>query len=158
MIGFESGSDKMLVAMQKNTTRAENIQATKLLKKYGIDVICGGLVIGCEGESEETLTQTLEFIRDIKKIGNTCTMMSTPLIPLPGSICFERLLKKLSEVTTEKYWELFNSDILNLEELVELWNYNFSDVSLSRLIQFCVEVETMFPIGIKLIDLHPNKL
>jgi radical SAM superfamily enzyme YgiQ (UPF0313 family) len=154
MVGYESGSDKMLNVMQKHTTKDENLKATELLKKYDIDVICGGLVVGAEGENEETLSETIQFVKELKRIDNTGTMMSTPLIPLPGSICFEKLLKKLSQEDPLKFQVLNSSDIFNLEELVELWNKYMCEVSVSRLVEFGDEIETMFPIGIKLIDLH----
>ena len=153
MVGYESGSDKMLKAMNKHITKEENFQATRLLKDYGIEVINGGLVLGCEGENEETLSETIEFLHELKRINNTRTMMATPLIPLPGSPCFDRLLQKLLLVSPLKFQELNNADEFDLVELIELWNYYFCNVSLSRIIEVCEQVEKMFSIGIRLIDM-----
>lgn len=154
MVGYESGSDQMLSVMQKHTTREMNLRSTQFLKQYGIDVICGGLVLGAEGENEVTLSETIQFVKDLKEIGNTGTMMATPLIPLPGSLCFERLLKKLSKEDPSKFQELNNADDFNLEELVVLWSKYECKVSVSRLVEVANEIETIFPIGIRLIDLN----
>jgi len=153
MVGYEAGSDRMLKSMNKNITKDENIQATQLLKNYGIEVIVGGLVLGVEGESETTLLETIGFINEIQKINNTNTIMATPLIPLPGSTCFNQLLEKLKQEDLTKYIELNAEDNFNLEELIELWNYYFCKASLFRIIEVCEQVEKILPIGIRLIDL-----
>jgi anaerobic magnesium-protoporphyrin IX monomethyl ester cyclase len=156
LIGYESGSDYMLNVMQKSTTQVINLEATKLLKKYGIDVICGGLVLGAEGENESTLRDTIDFVKKLKKINNTGSIMSTPLIPLPGSITFKRLLNKLKNVDKQKFIEISNTDIFDLEELIYLWNRYMCVVSVSRLLEISDEIENIFPSGIRLINLHKN--
>lgn len=153
-IGYESGSDQMLRTMQKRVTRDQNLRATALLKKHGIDVICGGLVLGAEGESEATLLETLQFLKDLKKIDNTGALVATPLIPLPGSHCFARLLEKLSKDSPAKFQELNVADNFDLEELIELWNKYECKVPLSRLFEVCDEIASMFHIGIRLIELN----
>lgn len=154
LIGYESGSNYMLNVMQKSTTQEMNLYSTKLLKKYGIDVICGGLVLGAEGENENTLKDTLDFVKKLKKIDNTGSIMSTPLIPLPGSIAFKRLLNKLKTVDKQKYIELLSTDIFDLEEIIYLWNRYMCEVSVSRLLEISDEIENLFPPGIRLINLH----
>lgn len=153
-IGYESGSDKMLDAMQKGMTKKHNLSATKLLKKHGIDVICGGLVLGAKGENEATLKETLQFVNELKEIGNTAALVATPLIPLPGSLCFKDLLKKLSEENFDKFQELNNADNFNLVELIELWNRYFCEVPLNRIIDVCDEIANIIPVGIRLLSLH----
>jgi radical SAM superfamily enzyme YgiQ (UPF0313 family) len=157
MVGYESGSDRMLKSMNKHITRVENIQATLLLKDYGIDVIAGGLVLGVEGEDETTLSETMDFMNKINNINNTRTMMATPLIPLPGSLCFTQLLEKLKYKNSPKFLQLYDEDNFNLEELIELWNYYFCNVSLSRLVDVSEQIEKMFPTGIRLIDMQKDK-
>lgn len=153
LIGYESGSDYMLNVMQKSTTQAINLESTRLLKRNGIDVICGGLVLGAEGENDNTLKDTIGFVKELSKIGNTCSIMATPLIPLPGSISFMRLLEKLKINDYQKYLLLSNTDIFDLTELLEIWNRYFCEVPLNRIIQVCDEIENIIPVGIRLITL-----
>ena len=156
-IGYESGSDEMLRVMQKHTTREQNLRATELLKKHGIDVVCAGLVLGAEGESEATLGETMEFVKALKAIGNTHSLVATPLIPLPGSPSFAAFLKTLKEKDPGKGGEMAEADILDIQELVELWNRDHCRVSLDRVIDTCDEIETLFRIGIRFAKFkHPN--
>jgi magnesium-protoporphyrin IX monomethyl ester (oxidative) cyclase len=154
LIGYESGSDRMLSAMQKHMTNERNLQATALLKEHGIDVICGGLVLGAEGETESTLSETLQFVKDLKIIGNTASLVASPLIPLPGSICFARLLDKLSKDDPGKFQELSVADDFDLGELIELWNVHMAHVPLVRLVEVSDEIAGMFRVGIRLIEMH----
>jgi radical SAM superfamily enzyme YgiQ (UPF0313 family) len=157
-IGYESGSNEMLRVMQKFTTKEQNLHATALLKEHGIDVICAGLVLGAEGESERTLSETLDFVRELKRIGNTHALLTTPLIPLPGSPSFSRLLGFLASHDPGKFRELAAADDFDLEELVLLWNRCMSKAPLPRLLEVCDEIADLFRVGIRFIELrHPNK-
>jgi radical SAM superfamily enzyme YgiQ (UPF0313 family) len=152
MIGYESGSNRMLKNVNKRTSKEKNIYATRLLKDYDIEVIVGGLVLGIEGEDETTLLETIDFANELKFVGNTTTMLITPLIPLPGSFCFTRLLEKLKHEDSSKFAELNTEDDFNLEELIELWNFYFCDVPLHKLIETSKQIEKIYPIGIRLIN------
>ena len=153
-VGYESGSNRMLKSMNKHITIEENIQATLLLKNYGIEIIAGSYVFGAEGEDETTLSETMDFINKIKEINNTRTMMATPLIPLPGSLCFNKLLEKLKQEDLLRFIKLNAEDDFDLDELIELWNYYFCNVSLSRLIEVCEQVEKILPASIRLININ----
>jgi anaerobic magnesium-protoporphyrin IX monomethyl ester cyclase len=154
LIGYESGSNQMLNAMQKHTTKEQNLRSTELLKEHGIEVICGALILGAEGETELTLSETLQFVMDLKAISNTSALVTSPLIPLPGSIYFSRLIETLSKKDPEKYQQLSVSDTFDLKELVCLWNKHMTRIPLTRLIEASDEIEKMFRVGIRLIDMH----
>jgi radical SAM superfamily enzyme YgiQ (UPF0313 family) len=151
-IGYESGSDRMLASMHKGFTREANLSATKILMNGGISVLCGGLVLGAEGETEGTIGETLAFVKDLKKIGNTATLMVTPFIPLPGSPSFQRLLGILKQSDPERYRKYSKEDIFDLFELVEIWNHHMSQVSLPRIQRALGEIADIFEMGIKLIN------
>jgi anaerobic magnesium-protoporphyrin IX monomethyl ester cyclase len=152
-IGYESGSDQMLRAMHKFTTSEQNLQATRLLKEQGIDVICAGLVLGGEGESEETLQETLRFVRALKAIGNTHSLVATPLIPLPGSPSFTQLIEKLAKDDPSKSRQLAIEDDFDIQELVELWNKAECRVSLHRVMEVSEEIAVFFRMGIRLVKM-----
>ena len=65
MIGFESGSDILLHAMNKQTTAQKMEQAHRILKKHGIYTIAY-FIIGFPGETVETIQLTLQYINNIK--------------------------------------------------------------------------------------------
>lgn len=152
-IGYESGSDQMLRAMHKFTTSRQNLDATKLLQAHNIDVICAGLVLGGEGESEETLQETLQFVRELKAIGNTHSLVATPLIPLPGSPSFTQLIQKLSKSDHGKSQQLKIADDFDIQELVELWNKTECRVPLNRVVEVSEEIGSLFRMGIRLVKM-----
>lgn len=65
MIGFESGSDILLNAMNKKTTTQKMEYAHRILKKHGIYTIAY-FIVGFPGETNETVNLTLQYINTIK--------------------------------------------------------------------------------------------
>jgi radical SAM superfamily enzyme YgiQ (UPF0313 family) len=60
--GMESGSQRMLDAMNKKTTVEMNARAVRLTRKYRM-LSHSSWIIGYPGETPETATETLDFIR-----------------------------------------------------------------------------------------------
>lgn len=79
-IGIESGSDKVLKAMKKGTTREQNISAIKRLKDVGIQVLTW-IVVGYPGETYETLYETISLLEEAQPD----LVRAYPLIPYPGT-------------------------------------------------------------------------
>jgi anaerobic magnesium-protoporphyrin IX monomethyl ester cyclase len=63
--GVESGSQRILNAMKKGTTVEQNERAVHLAKEAGLSVSMS-VIIGYPSETEETVNQTLDFIRKTK--------------------------------------------------------------------------------------------
>ena len=64
-IGLESGNQMILDQMNKKCTVEQNLQAIKNCRKYGVISIVS-LIVGFPGETEETLHDTLNFMREAK--------------------------------------------------------------------------------------------
>ena len=62
LCGVESGDDSILKAMRKGTDVKTNLEGIRLLKKAGLRPYASFL-IGCPGETEVTIRNTLDFIR-----------------------------------------------------------------------------------------------
>lgn len=62
-LGLESGSDKILLNMNKKATVSDYFNGIKLLKKYGITVH-GNFIIGFPGENRHTISETVSFIKN----------------------------------------------------------------------------------------------
>jgi anaerobic magnesium-protoporphyrin IX monomethyl ester cyclase len=60
--GVESGSQKILDAMKKGTTVQQNAAAIRMAKEAGLSVTVS-LALGYPGETEETIMQTVDFIK-----------------------------------------------------------------------------------------------
>lgn len=64
-IGLESGNQQMLDNMNKRCTVESNLTAIQNCKKYGISSLIS-LIVGFPGETEQTLQDTLEFMREAR--------------------------------------------------------------------------------------------
>ena len=80
-LGLESGSDRILkYGIHKGTTRAQNIQAVKILREHGIRVKTG-IVIGLPGEDRESLKETETMLDEIQPEDVDFTILT----PMKGS-------------------------------------------------------------------------
>ena len=83
--GFESGSQKILDNMKKGIKVEQAENAIRLTRKAGITVT-GSFMIGMIGETEETMKDTVDFIKRTKlplhRFFYTTAYPSTPLYPV----------------------------------------------------------------------------
>jgi len=93
-IGAESGSQKILDAMDKGITIAQIKEATRLLKKYGIKPSFF-IQFGYLGETKADIEKTIEMINDLLpySIGVSVSY------PLPGTVFYEKVKQDMQEKT-----------------------------------------------------------
>ena len=103
-IGAESGSQKILDAMDKGITVIQIYEATQLLKKHGIKVALF-LQFGYLGEDIEDINKTIEMVSQIMpdEIGASISY------PLPGTKFYDKVKEQL---TKKSNWT--DSDDLDL--------------------------------------------
>lgn len=103
-MGAESGSQKILDAMDKGTTVAQIRQARALLKKYGVKSSFF-LQFGYPGETKEDIELTLDLVAEAlpDDIGISVSY------PLPGTVFYERVKSQMSDKSN---WE--HSDDLEI--------------------------------------------
>ena len=65
LVGFESGSPDILIAINKKATRAENTRCMEIAKRHGLKVKAL-MSIGHPGETRETVRQTMEWLLEAK--------------------------------------------------------------------------------------------
>jgi anaerobic magnesium-protoporphyrin IX monomethyl ester cyclase len=89
-LGIESGSQKILDAMDKGTTVEAGRSSTRLLKAHGIKA-CWFIQLGYPSESWEDLLATRDLIRDERpdEIGVSVAY------PLPGTLFYDRVRAQL---------------------------------------------------------------
>jgi radical SAM superfamily enzyme YgiQ (UPF0313 family) len=93
-MGAESGSQKILDAMDKGTTIEQIAKATRLLKQYGIRPAFF-LQFGYLGETADDIRKTLIMIKKLapSEIGVSVSY------PLPGTKFYEKVREQLSDKT-----------------------------------------------------------
>ena len=77
--GIETGSQKILDIIEKQTTVEENINAIKIAEAAGLKVRAQ-MIVGLPGETQETVEETAEFIRKFPKVNFGMHIF----VPLPG--------------------------------------------------------------------------
>ena len=78
--GIESGNEQILKNLNKNITLAQVRDAVRWTKEAGIDVR-GSFIIGCPGETEETIKKTFNFMKEL----DLDLISLNILTPLPGT-------------------------------------------------------------------------
>ena len=93
-MGAESGSQKILDAMNKGTTVSQIFEATRLLKKCGVKPSFF-IQFGYLTETKEDIEQTIAMINELLpfEIGISVSY------PLPGTVFFEKVRNQLVEKT-----------------------------------------------------------
>lgn len=91
-MGAESGSQRILDAMDKGTTIEQIYAATKLLKKHGIKPSFF-IQFGYLGETSEDISKTINMITDLlpAELGISVSY------PLPGTVFYEKVKADLQE-------------------------------------------------------------
>ena len=99
-MGAESGSQKILDAMDKGTTVEQIYESTRLLQKHGIRT-CFFLQFGYSGETRAEIEKTIQMVRDLMPddIGISVSY------PLPGTKFYDRVASGMKE---KHNWELSN--------------------------------------------------
>jgi anaerobic magnesium-protoporphyrin IX monomethyl ester cyclase len=97
-MGAESGSQKILDAMDKGTTVEQIYQSSHLLKKHGIKS-CFFLQFGYTGETKSEIDKTIKMVKDLMPddIGISVSY------PLPGTKFYERVRGQMKD---KHNWEI----------------------------------------------------
>ena len=98
IIGFESGSEKILKSMNKRVKLETYSYAITLLRKHGI-LFYANFMIGMPDETEETIRETEKFC-----IANNLIFSSSYVTPFPGTQLYDEVR---SQITDEKKY-LYN--------------------------------------------------
>jgi len=133
-VGLESGDDRILKLMNKQTTTSTNMKCLEILDKHNI-VAYGSFLLGFPGETDETVRNTIAWIN------------SSPLklykvflfYLLPGSIIYDEQLEhdisffgdgydyclwKTPTMDALRASELLKEFILRIEKAVLIYNYS----------------------------------
>ena len=96
-LGVESISDETLISLNKKVNVRKNMEAVKLFRKAGLWVNAM-MMIGGDGDTEESLKETVRWARD-----NLDSVQYFTPTPLPGTV-FAENLKAENRILTKEYY------------------------------------------------------
>jgi len=103
-VGFDSVDDAVQRLNGLGTTKNTHLRAARLLQEAGVR-LQAGFVLGCEGETPETLDATIQFCHQIAALDNVDLFHASPLVVLAGSEAFNRLAHLMPEIVATDYIE-----------------------------------------------------
>lgn len=120
-IGYESFSDKILRNIRKGATVKSHWRMTKLLLLGGFYLLAS-CVLGCTGENETTLQETIEGCYRLKEIcgEKLLFLQASPIAVLPGSRAFTKL------TTLEPQY--LDEDLIDFEAVRRRWYRHFTNL------------------------------
>ena len=95
LVGFESGSERILENINKKATRAENTRCMEIARRNGLKVKAL-MSIGHAGESAETVQATKDWLLEVKPDDFDCTIIST----YPGTPYFDQAIERTPGIWT----------------------------------------------------------
>ena len=150
-LGLESGSEDVLDDYNKHISLNQQVEAIKILQKYGV-LVHGSFIIGDENETEEMIMNTVKWARKL----NPDLAQFSVLCPFPGTKLYEdmeregKLLhhnwqgfdalhptikmkylkpKQLQKLTIKSYRKFY----VNFEKLFKKENLNGHEIKKSKL-------------------------
>lgn len=142
---IQSGSNKILKAMNRKYTREDYLKIIKKLKKVAPDIaITTDLIIGFPGETEEDFQQTLSLVREVEfdsaytflysiREGTVAAKMDNQIDYKIKHDRFQRLSDTLNDIALEKNEELMGKTV---KALVEEISKNNPDTLTGRTSEF----------------------
>ena len=118
--GIESGVQEVLDSINKRATLEQAVEAVRMCKEVGVAVVAH-VVLGFPGETVQTLTQTIEFVKDLK----VDFAQFYCAVPFPGSQLYKEAREKGYIVTDdwsrfEQNFSVISTPTLSAEEVMAL--------------------------------------
>jgi len=117
--GFESGSQRVLNAVNKKITIEESLKAARIAKEAGFDSVIGLMMFGLPLESKETVGEYKEFLTQIRPYVDVMNLATT--IPYPGSAIGDHPASFGCEILSSdytRYWIVNQEDVLLLPDTI----------------------------------------
>lgn len=121
--GFESGSDRLLKAMNKRATVEDHKRALSAARDNGLSIRVQ-IMYGYPGENKDSIEETISFYKEAKLPQRRFNILT----PLPGSALYNECLNKKTITDEDKYLEKVSAQntgfaskkvLLNLTEMTD---------------------------------------
>lgn len=100
--GIESGSEKILKSMHKNITKQDCINTFKMFSEFKNIRVEKCLMVGLPGETEETVNETIQLVKELLKYSKMEFFYAAPLWIYPGTEVYDIAVSKGK--ISDDYW------------------------------------------------------
>ena len=100
--GIETGSPRLMEAIHKNITQEDCIRCFKILSEFKKINVVKFLIVGFPGETDETVNETIEFVKRLQKIIKMDFFAVNPLWVYPMTEVYE--VAKKAGFIDDDYW------------------------------------------------------
>ncbi|MBW2341515.1 MAG: B12-binding domain-containing radical SAM protein, partial [Deltaproteobacteria bacterium] len=106
-IGFESGSDRVLKALRKRTTRNINLEAAQVCKEHEV-LISASFMLGTPTEEEDDVKATISLAKEMKPEFTSISFFT----PIPGNDLYRECKEKNLIISEDpEMWVEFSPEI-----------------------------------------------
>jgi len=130
MFGLETGSEKLMKSIHKEISQEDVVDLFFKLKKTNF-VVTTFLMVGFPGENENTVKETISFVKKLQKIKYSYISGVGKLWAYPGTEVYEIMLKK--NLISDNYWLTDKDAPYFTAEHNEETLINFEKIMLSHL-------------------------
>jgi len=135
MVGFESGSDRILKIMRKGITKEQILRVNKKLARFPELVPYYNLIYGVPGEKYEDLLETKETVLQLVKDNPNCFVgFGGDWKPIPGAQLVNVAVKDFGYVPPKTMDEWIAMDSSDADKIVHPW-YTKKHNALIKLMQ-----------------------
>lgn len=112
LVGFESGSERILENINKKATREENTRCMDIARRNGLKVKAL-MSVGHPGETKETILATRDWLLEVQPADFDCTVITT----YPGTPYFDHAVQDKKKPNIWTYTYPFTGDRLYAYEV-----------------------------------------
>ncbi len=131
MIGMEAGTQEMLDWIQKDIKLHHIYETAEKCIRYGI-AINFSIIVGFPGETEESISETLRMVKELRKMSSTFNMGIFYYKPYPGNKIADKLLAEnyrfpatLEEWSDFDFVDTQKSDWISDKKIREIEGFKF---------------------------------
>lgn len=135
MFGVETGSAMLMDSIKKGIDKDDVVKLFLMLKKFKF-LVTTFLIVGFPGETEETVNETIDFVKKLQKIRYSYIVGVGKLWVYPGTAVYE--IMKQRGVISDDYW-MTDQDVPyctiehDLEALTHFENKMLDHLSIDRI-------------------------
>lgn len=101
LFGLESGSESILESCHKSIRRSDVVTTLKILRKSRIEVTAF-LIVGLYGENEQTVNETIDFVKTMQRIKYTYYDDIGVILTYPGTEIYD--IARKNQMIDDSYW------------------------------------------------------